>query len=589
MNCSLFDNKFELLECIGYGGLGNVWRARNVIDDYYCAIKILKDPVNDTNSKAFQAFIKEFQFMRRAGSLGHPGIPQVYNIGICNQEAYIEMSYYKGESIYDILSQEKILPFNEIVLIFKDILSTMSYLHVDIYKDLMNAEVDKLKMGNGRQVTLDQEDIRRLITKYSIVHNDIHSKQFIRNHYTGKYVLLDYGLAIQGNNAVRKTQVNGGTPGYSAPEKVRGTAPDTRTDVFALGALMYECLTGDVPFPDDNYKLEMASVEEKRAEAFNARFPGKAITPEYMCPEWLIEVITKCLSFDPQERYPNAKDLLMDYESKLAIYQTKKPSGLSAQEQDVIERQRLLLESKDRRIATQQELLNDGEQQIAKLDMMMNKTKTKLQVSMAMADKIQRKIVCIRRSRNIGWLVGLVLAFFIAKGFIDRSYNNIEETNVIEQMSGRINNLMDSISVLKLSELSKDNIIDKAKQTMESLEQKEVVLNERIESIINENSIHTSMLKDSLLRARNTVNRVQKKIDELEAIKPVSFGNVVSSSGSADVYRSATSDGWADINIINDENQKLRQELINSRKVIDALTSTVNRYKEELMNMAKNL
>ncbi len=593
MNRTLLDNKYEKLEPLGTGGSGTVWKARNVSDDYYCAIKILSEPVKNENDVAYQALEREFRLIRRAGSFGHPGIPQLYGIGICNREAYIEMSYYKGDSIYEILKKETILPFGEIVSMFKDILGTMAYLHVDIYKDLMNAEEDHLQadLAHGGQYILRPEDVQRLISKYSICHNDLHSKQFIRNHYNGNYVLLDYGLALQGKEAVRKTLINAGTPGYSAPEKLRGRVPDTRTDVFALGALMYECLTGDVPFPDDNHEEKYAPIEEKRSAAFSAKFPGRAITPEFLCPRWLQEIVLKCLSFDPNKRYPHAKALLIDFEARLKEYTTKKEDGRTGLEQDIIVRQNQLLESKDRRIASQQELINDNEQQIAKLDDVIKKAKAEMQSSINKYEKLSRKQAITKRSRNIGWVIAFIVSCALAFNLFSCSYGSPADSEDAGRLMSQISSLSDSLSFFREGYNSKERALAEAKRLQASLEQNVRELQGRLVTISNDHDIETRQLRDSLLKAERDFAEAQRRNAELERQVAAPSSGSRSASASTSVVISRSNNGTVSINngTINNENLALRRELENCRVVIDSLSAAVSRYKSELLNAARNL
>lgn len=593
MNNSLLDNKYEKLEPIGVGGSGTVWKARNVVDDYYCAIKILGEPVRDAGDKAYQALAREFQLMRRAGSFGHPGIPQLYNIGICNREAYIEMSYYKGDSIYDILAAEKILPFSEIVSMFKDILGTMAYLHVDIYEDLMNAEDDNLQtdLKHGGKIILRKEDTARLISKYGIVHNDIHSKQFIRNHYNGKYVLLDFGLAIQGKNAVRRTHLNAGTPGYSAPEKIRGNAaPDARTDVFALGALMFECLTGDVPFPDDNFNEKIASIDEKRSAAFTAKYPGKALTPDYLCPKWLSDIILKCLSFEPGKRYPNAKALLADFDTKLNEYISKKADGLSGLDNDIIGRQKQLLEAKDRRIASQQELISDNEQQIAKLDEVIKKTKSDLQASIKKVETLGKKQNTMRRARNIGWAVAIILSCIIAISHISRGRSSLDDPETIGQLNKRVTILSDSLTIIRSEDKMKATIINESKRRQASLEKTVSELNEKLAALKAEYSAEMGQLRDSLSIVRRSYASASRRVVELEG-QANATARSSSASATSTVVIGGSNNGSVNINNgnIRNENMALKRELASCRVIIDSLTATVGRYRAELANAAKNL
>lgn len=584
MNTLIIDNKYEKLEQLGVGGSGTVWKARNVQDDYYCALKILGEQVDGKESKDYQALEAEFRLMRRAGSFGHPGIPQLYNIGLCSQGAYIEMSYYKGDTIYDILKEETILPFEQIISMFKDVLGTMAYLHFDIYKDLMNVEEDNLNvdLANGGNVSLCEDDIARLVSKYGIVHNDLHSKQFVRNHYSGKYILLDYGLAIQGGKPVRRTLLNAGTPGYYAPEKTRGEKPDARTDVFAIGALMYECLTGDVPYPSDNFKSQIATIEERRGMLYSAKFQGKSITPEYICPRWLSDIILKCLSFNPDKRYSDAKALLTDFENKLNGYVTKNNSdGISPQIKDTLDRQRKLLDAQDKRIESQQELISDNELQIVRLDDIVKATKVELQASKQAVEELARSQKRAKWSRNIWIMVAAILLCALCvvqrcNGHAELDNRNLEELSC----------LTDSLSYYKAIALEKNNI----DETLHSSLQKKIIdLQNCLAATKDEYQSDVSLLRDSLsIASKNTIS-AQRRANELEAqLRAIKS---TSSSKSAGVVVNNGKRNSININngIVNNDYKSYKKELDSYQTTIDSLSALVARYKAELSNMAQNL
>lgn len=584
MNTSIIDNKYEKLEQLGVGGSGTVWKARNIQDDYYCALKILEERVDSIESKEYQALEAEFRLMRRSGSFGHPGIPQLYNIGLCNQGAYIEMSYYKGDTIYNILKEETILPFEQIISMFKDVLGTMAYLHFDIYKDLMNIEEDNLNVDlkDGGNVSLSEEDIARLVSKYGIVHNDLHSKQFVRNHYSGKYILLDYGLAIQGGKPVRRTLLNAGTPGYYAPEKTRGEKPDARTDVFAIGALMYECLTGEVPYPSDNFKSQIATIEERRGMLYSAKFPGKAITPEYICPKWLSDIILKCLSFNPDKRYPNAKALLIDFENRLNRYVTKNNSdGISPQIKDTLDRQRKLLDAQDKRIESQQELISDNELQIVKLDDIVKATKVELQASKQAVEELARSQKRAKWSRNIWIMVAAILLCALCVVQRCNGHAELDNRNLDE-----LSCLKDSLSYYKAIVREK-NKIDETLHS--SLPKKVSDLQSRLAETIDEHQSDVRLLRDSLSIAKKNTISAQRRASELEAqLRAIKS---TSSSKSAGVVVNNGKRNSININngIVNNDYKSYKKELDSYQTTIDSLSALVARYKAELSNMARNL
>lgn len=599
---TLFDNKYEKLEKLGIGGCGTVWKARNVVDNYYCALKILKDPVVGEDDKAYQALKNEFQLIRRAGSFGHPGIPQLYNIGIFNQEAYIEMTYYKGDSILKILQKETILPFDEIVSMFKDILGTMAFLHVDIFKDLMNSEDDHLlvNMENGGKIVLQEEDAGRLIGEYGIVHNDIHSKQFVRNHYTGKYVLLDFGLSIQGQKPVRKSIVHAGVDGYIAPEKVHGERPDFRTDVFAIGALMYECLTGAVPYPSNSFELKVPSISEKRKAAFALKYDGKELTPDYVCPSWLEEIVHKCLSLEPADRYPNAKALALDFETQLDVYLSRKKDGLSQRDLDVMERQRQLLDAQERRIASQQEIISDDVRQIAQLRETLENTGAERDASLEKVGMLGRESVALRRSRNAGWTASFILsgalAFILAAGVSVRPRPMPTDGGTAVRQSIRVASLTDSLSRALAEGRTMKRALRRAEEQRASLEREAGELRDQLDAREVVYDTELAQLGNTLDETRRDLENARRRIAELEdgeeiPERDVTVGRAASAPARSVVVR-GSNNGAVTVNgsgVVVTVSRMSGQEQEKSRKTIDSLTAVVGRYKAELEEMAARL
>ncbi|MBE6206883.1 MAG: hypothetical protein E7133_07455, partial [Rikenellaceae bacterium] len=166
--------------------------------------------------------------------------------------------------------------------------------------------------------------LRRLVEKYRVIHNDIHSGNIIRRE-DGSYVLLDFGLAIEGGNVVRSSRrQHGGAPEFKSPEKWEDeTVLTTESDIYSFGVVLYEMLAGRVPFPFDKstsniakaeYMLSEAHraqipepIEPLRREAFEAAYPEQTYEKDY--PDWLEELIMECLEKNPKDRFHNAKEL----------------------------------------------------------------------------------------------------------------------------------------------------------------------------------------------------------------------------------------------------------------------------------------
>ncbi|MBR4804237.1 MAG: protein kinase, partial [Bacteroidales bacterium] len=263
-------------------------------------------------------------------------IVRIYQPRLLDGRASVEMDYVKGQSLNDYLQNTKCLEMDEFYRLFEQIVGALAYCHHDIYEFLMDSNKDNIASdpNNGQKYRIDAETEKRLVKKYAITHNDIHSNNVMRRDYDGGFVLLDFGLAIQDGNAVRSSARNGGALEYMAPEKFEDNGIiNTQSDVYSLGILLYEALAGRVPFVVDKNRFSsnpiMAqydimnlhktaippAIEPLRHEAFEAAHPaGKEYEKDY--PEWLEDMILKCLEKNPADRYADAKELLIDFKAK---------------------------------------------------------------------------------------------------------------------------------------------------------------------------------------------------------------------------------------------------------------------------------
>ncbi|GAC1354427.1 MAG: hypothetical protein NVS4B11_33780 [Ktedonobacteraceae bacterium] len=270
--------KYELQEQLGYGGMAEVWKAFDVQLHRHVAIKILH--ANLQEDPTFIArFEREAQFI---ASLHHPNIVKLHDFQIASSEGdgttvYMVMDYVEGQTLSHYIertSRQGNIPHPaEIVQLFTSICLAVDYAHRQnmIHRDLKPANI--------------------LLDKRNTTNNPV-----------GEPILTDFGVAkMMGTAAGTFTSTQTGTPLYISPEQINGYAGNERSDIYALGVMLYEMVTGVVPFQGDDPTAVMA--QHLKA---NPPLP-RQLNPNI--PPALEVVILRCLAKDPTARFPNASSL----------------------------------------------------------------------------------------------------------------------------------------------------------------------------------------------------------------------------------------------------------------------------------------
>lgn len=322
-----FLEEYTLLDELGQGGYATVYKVRHNNLGYIRAIRVLNAIIaHGETDKTYQKFLEECRLLLRLGNGNHPNIVHIYQPLLKAQRAIVEMDFVDGKDLYHYLEEKhSFVEIKDVLRLLSDIGSALSYCHEDIYKFCMDKDEDGLQDDpeDGRKVLLDNKTKQRLINKYRVIHNDIHSGNIIRRE-DGSYVLLDFGLAIEGDSVVRSSRRKNGAPEFKAPEKWENDSIlTTQSDIYSFGVVLYEYLAGRVPFLFDKknsnpveaeYLLGKAHKEQQPASIFDLRkaafehsHPGETYEKDY--PEWLEMLIMKCLSKSTKDRFKNGKEL----------------------------------------------------------------------------------------------------------------------------------------------------------------------------------------------------------------------------------------------------------------------------------------
>ncbi len=266
---------FRILAKLGAGGMGVVYKAMDTRLDRAVALKFLPDNMVQ-DSQALERFRRE---AHAASALTHPGICTIYDIGEDDQRPFIAMEFIDGETLRDHI-QGRPLPLEQILDLGIQIADALDVAHVEgiIHRDIKPSNVFVTRRGQAKVLDFG---LAKLVPKDMLQLNP-----------------EDSSSARAAQEAVSVVGVISGTPAYMSPEQVRGDDLDRRTDIFALGLLLYEMATGQQAF---NGRTGGAIIE-----AILTRTPVKVRSVNPQIPPQLEEIINRCLEKDRNNRYPTA-------------------------------------------------------------------------------------------------------------------------------------------------------------------------------------------------------------------------------------------------------------------------------------------
>lgn len=264
MTAKLLGNRYELMEVIGVGGMAVVYKAKDKLLNRLVAVKILKSEFND-NEQFINKFKRESQ---AAASLSHNNIVNVFDVGVQDNNHYIVMEYVNGKTLKAYIKEQGKLPWKEALFLIKQIAFALDHAH-----------------------------------KNNIIHRDIKPHNILLNEDMIPKV-TDFGIARAISSAtVTLVEETMGSVHYISPEQARGGFVDAKSDLYSLGIVLYEMLTGEVPFDSDNsVSVAIKHIQEE------IRFP-EGIQD---VPEGLIDIVYKLVKKSPMDRYHNARELIID-------------------------------------------------------------------------------------------------------------------------------------------------------------------------------------------------------------------------------------------------------------------------------------
>lgn len=259
--------RYEVLGELGQGAMGVVYKAKDPLIDRVVAIKTINLSLAMDEKEEYEG--RFYQEAKAAGRLNHPNIVTIYDVGKSGDVAYIAMELLEGRELRDIMNDGALLPVDQVLNIVAQVAQGLAYAH-----------------------------------EHEIVHRDVKPSNImvIRD---GHVKITDFGIARMASSSVRtQTGMVLGSPKYMSPEQVMGKSIDQRSDIFSLGVMLYEMLTGKAPFDGENVNAIMY-------QTLNAVIaPPNTVNPAI--PEMVNFILAKALAKKVVDRYQNAKDFAVD-------------------------------------------------------------------------------------------------------------------------------------------------------------------------------------------------------------------------------------------------------------------------------------
>ncbi len=264
--------RYELEEVVGHGGMSSVYRAHDSLLERYVALKVLHQQYNEDED-----FVERFKREARSvAQLQHPNIVTVIDRGEEDGRQYIVFEFIDGENLKELVVRKGRLAVRDALEIAVEVAQGLAFAH-----------------------------------EHGLVHRDVKPQNVLLNG-DGHAKVTDFGIArsLDVEHGVTQTGTVLGTSNYIAPEQASGEPVDAHTDVYSLGIVLYEMLTGEVPFPGENFvAVAMKHIQEPSPNVLDVR--GDV-------PLQVAEMVDRALKKDPEHRFPTMNAFAAEIEASLA-------------------------------------------------------------------------------------------------------------------------------------------------------------------------------------------------------------------------------------------------------------------------------
>jgi len=269
---TLFGNRYEIVSILGQGGMGRVYKARDRELDKLIALKTIRLDTAE-GPEALARFKQELLLARK---VTHKNVVRIFDLGEAEGIKFFTMEYIEGESLKAAIRRRGRIPVSEAVSLSRQILGALEEAHAQ-----------------------------------GIVHRDLKPQNVMVAAGAGTAHLMDFGIArATDGTSMTATGAIVGTPDYMSPEQVKGVKAGMPSDVFSFGVILYEMLTGELPYQADTPMSKVMMRLSHRPRSV------RAISAEV--PKYLERIVKRCLEIDPALRYSRAGDVLADLDRESA-------------------------------------------------------------------------------------------------------------------------------------------------------------------------------------------------------------------------------------------------------------------------------
>ena len=260
--------RYKVLKELGRGAMGLVYLGKDPTIQRFVAIKTMRLDQIDSDDKLQDVKARFFREAESTGRLSHPNIVTIYDAGEENDLGYIAMELIEGTPLKQWARKPNLMPVNEVLLTVATVADALDYAHQQgvVHRDIKPANI--------------------MLTKDRVVK------------------VMDFGIAKMASSSKTQTNIVLGTPTYMSPEQISGKKVDGRSDIFSLGVVLFELLTGQLPFTADNLSAVLFSI---------AHHPHPAVqTLRQDLPPMVQEIVDRALQKELPHRYRRAEEFAVE-------------------------------------------------------------------------------------------------------------------------------------------------------------------------------------------------------------------------------------------------------------------------------------